>query len=94
LKTDLRFRENMKLPEHNLEIPNPHQFFKYCFFTEEFFPKIVEETILYSSQINPNKAMNSTVYGTQKFHGICIISSLNPPPVIIIFGMTSWAQIW
>jgi hypothetical protein len=63
----------MKLPEHILEVSNPHQFFKYCFFTEEFLPQTVEETILYSSQINSNKAMNSTVYGTQIFMGFVLL---------------------
>jgi len=52
--------------------------FQALFFTEELLAKIAEKTNLYSSQIYPNKPMNCTVYGTQKFHGICIIGSLTP----------------
>jgi hypothetical protein len=53
--------------------------FSSTFFTEEFLAKFVEETNLYSSQINPNKAMNCTVYGTKYLLGIRIITSKTPP---------------
>ena len=69
----------MKLPEQILKVCTPHQFFKHFSFTEEMLAKIADETNLYSSQIYPNKPINCTVYGTQKFHGICIIDSLTPP---------------
>jgi hypothetical protein len=72
-KLTFRFKENMKLPE---------RFWTICpvlfFFTEELLPKITEETNLYTSLTNPNKAMNCILYGIQKILGICIISSLTP----------------
>jgi len=67
----------MKLPEQILKVFT-HQFFKHISFTEELLAKIAEETNLYSSQIYPNKPINCTLYGTQKFLGICIIGSLTP----------------
>ena len=68
----------MKLLEQILKVSTPYQFFKHFVFTEELLAKIADETNLYSSQIYPNKPINCTVYGTQKFHGICIIGSLTP----------------
>ena len=68
----------MKLPEQILKVFTLHQFFKHFSFTEELLAKIAEETNLYSSQIYPNKPINCTLYGTQKFLGICIIGSLTP----------------
>jgi len=67
----------MKLTLQILKVCTPHQFFKH-FFTEELLAKMAKETNLYSSQIYPNKPINCTVHGTQKFHGICIVGSLTP----------------
>jgi hypothetical protein len=53
--------------------------FSSTFFTEELLAKFIEETNLYSSQINPNKTMNCTVYGTKYCLGIRIITSMTPP---------------
>jgi len=70
----------MKVSEKISKVCTSHRFFKiHFFFTEDLLAKIAEETNLYNSQINPNKPMNCTVYGTQKFLGICIIRSLTPP---------------
>jgi len=68
----------MKLPEKILKVCTSQQFWNYIFFAE-LLAKIAEETNLYSSQTNPNKPINCTVQGTEKFLGICIIISLTPP---------------
>ena len=75
-----RFKKNMRPYKTILKVCNPHQFFKYFFlFTEELLAKNEEEIDLYSIKINPNKPMNCTAYGTQKFLWFSIISSLIPP---------------
>ncbi|GBM81934.1 Chimeric ERCC6-PGBD3 protein [Araneus ventricosus] len=40
------------------------------------------ETNLYSTQKNPNKPVDCTVYDIHKFIGICILSSLAPPTCV------------
>ena len=63
-----------------LKVCTSQQFCKQIFFlTEVLLAKIADETNLYSSQENPNKPMNCTVHGTEKFLGICSIGSLIPP---------------
>lgn len=72
------FKGDVNLPNSILDMSTSYQFFNY-FFTDELLTKIAEETNLYSSQIDPNKPMNFSMYDIQKFLGICIISSLAPP---------------
>jgi hypothetical protein len=73
---DFRLKQNGEMPEQILELSALYQFLNYFFFIEELLANIAEETNLYSSQMNPNKPRNCTVYDIQKFLGVCMISSL------------------
>ena len=75
------FTGHNALPQSILELSTPYQFFKY-FFTDEIVSKIADETNLYSTQKNPNKPVDCTVYDIHKFIGICILSSLAPPTCV------------
>jgi len=74
----LQIQGNYEIARTNFEGLYYPSIFQALFFTEELLAKIAEETNLYSSQIYPNKPINCTVYGTQKFHRICINGSLTP----------------
>ncbi|GBN05381.1 PiggyBac transposable element-derived protein 1 [Araneus ventricosus] len=75
------FTGHNALPQSILQLSTPYQFFKYLF-TDEIVSKIADETNLYSTQKNPNKPVDCTVYDIHKLIGICILSSLSPPTCV------------
>ena len=70
----LKFRGKTDLPGDILELETPYAFFRR-FFSDDLLERIVEQTILYSIQVDPNKPLDLTVNELRKFLGICCVMS-------------------
>lgn len=69
------FKGNLDYPDIITNLETPYQFFKY-FFREELIQRIVDESILYTSQKDPAKPFIITNSDLQKYLGICLLTSV------------------
>lgn len=69
---EVPFKGDSTLPSEILEMETPYQFFKY-FFTDAIIDKIVEQSLLFSKQSNPENSFNVTSSDIKKWIGICYV---------------------
>lgn len=71
----LCFNGNTTLPNGLLNLETPYHFFKY-FWTDELLEHIIQQTILYSSQLDPAHPFKINKAEISQYIGICILSSV------------------
>lgn len=71
----LAFKGNSTLPTIILNLETPYDFFKYLW-TDELLENIVEQTILYSSQIDPTHPFKINKTEISQYIGICVLTSV------------------
>lgn len=72
---DTKFTGNTQLPEEVMELDTPYQFFRF-FWTQELMEQIVEQTILYSVQVRPEKPLDIDTGELDKFLSVMLWMSL------------------
>lgn len=69
------FRGNAQLPSEIMELSTPYSFFKY-FFTDQLITYIVEQSNLFSIQVDPSKPANITENELRRYLGVCLYMSV------------------
>ena len=75
------FKGTDQLPSQIMNLSTPYSFFTY-FFSDDILQSIVDQSNLYSLQLNPNKPANITQQDLRKYLGICIYMSIVHMPRI------------
>ncbi|GBO18512.1 PiggyBac transposable element-derived protein 2 [Araneus ventricosus] len=74
-ENDKKFKGNLEYPDKIINLETPFQFVKY-FLTDELFQKILDESMLYAFQKDPNSVFQITKTDLQKYLGICLLTSV------------------
>jgi hypothetical protein len=67
------------LPAHILQLNNPYKLFSH-FLSQDFLIRIVRETCIHSTQIQPNKPITTSPNEIEKFLGILLWMSIIRQP--------------
>lgn len=70
-----RFKGSLDYPPEIMDLDTPFQFFKF-FYTDQLMQQIVDETVRYSIQKNPDRPLCFTLNDLSKYMGICYMTSV------------------
>ncbi|GBN25089.1 hypothetical protein AVEN_77999-1 [Araneus ventricosus] len=74
-ENDKKFKGNLEYPDKITILETPFQSVKY-FLTDELFQKILDESMLYAFQKDPNSVFQITKTDLQRYLGICLLTSV------------------
>ena len=72
---DKKFKGNLDYTDEITNLETPFQFVKY-FLTDELIEKIINESMLYTTQKDPTKVFQITKSDLYKYIGICLLTSV------------------